>query len=363
MIPLEIPSYSGVLAVAVFALVLLALLLAKAVIARQLRRLASVGHLHFLGYAEQIINATRLPFMLGVATLAGVSQLTLTPFQDRMLQYAWIVILVVQVALWANRVVTVALQRAVERNRQTNPAGATHLMLLGMVGRIVIWSIALLVTLDNLGFNITTLMASLGIGGIAVALATQNILGDLFSSISIALDKPFVIGDFIIVDNYLGTVEYIGMKTTRIRSLSGEQIVFSNSELLKARIRNYKRMQERRVVFEFGISYQTSTEQVAAIPGIVKDIIARRETMARFDRAHLKGFGESALIYEVVYYMLDPDYNKYMDTQQAINLELLQILRSMDVSFAHPIRMLHIASGPTAGQTVGAYGQKAASVN
>ncbi len=351
MISFEAPSYGVMLAFTVFALVLLALLLIRSVFTRQLRRLAGIGRLQFLGHAEQVINATRMPFMIGVAALAGVSQLPLTPSENRILRYAWIVILVIQVALWANRIVTVALQRAVERNRVTNPAGATHLMLLGMVGRIVIWSIALLVTLDNLGFNITTLMASLGIGGIAVALATQNILGDLFSSISIALDKPFVIGDFIIVDSYLGTVEYIGMKTTRIRSLGGEQIVFSNSELLKARIRNYKRMQERRVVFEFGVAYETPTEQVEAIPGIVRESIARQNTLARFDRAHFKGYGDNGLRFEVVYHMLDPDYGKYMDVQQAINLDLLKIFRQREISFAYPIRTLHIASAPGAHPT------------
>lgn len=347
MISIEFPTYGVMLAVTVFAMVLTALLLVKAVAARQLRRLASVGRLQFLGYAEQIVIATRLPFMLWVSVLAGVSQLQMSEAQSRWLQYAWIIILVSQVALWVNRLITVSVQRAIDRNRQTDPAGATHLMLLGMVGRIVLWSIALLVTLDNLGFNITTLMASLGIGGIAVALATQNILGDLFSSVSIALDKPFVIGDFIIVDNFMGTVEYVGMKTTRIRSLGGEQIVFSNTELLKTRIRNYKRMQERRVVFEFGIAYETPTEQVEAVSGIVKEIVGKHTTLARFDRAHFKSYGDSALIFEVVYYMLDPDFTKYMDVQQAINLDLLRIFREMNVSFAYPTRTLHIASMPT----------------
>jgi small-conductance mechanosensitive channel len=358
LIPLEFPSYGIMLAVTVFALVLAALLVAKAIAARQLRRLAGVGRLEFLGYAEQIVNATRLPFMLWVSVLAGVSQLAVTPTQTKWLQYAWIVILVSQVALWANRIIAVAVQRAIERNRQTDPAGATHLMLAGLVGRIVLWSLAVLVTLDNLGFNITTLMASLGIGGIAVALATQNILGDVFSSVSIALDKPFVIGDFIIVDNYMGTVEYVGLKTTRIRSLGGEQIVFSNTELLKARIRNYKRMQERRVLFEFGIAYETPTAQVVAVPEVVREIIGKHETMARFDRAHFKSYGDSALNFEVVYYMLNPDYNTYMDLQQAINLDLLRAFRDMGVSFAYPTRTLHIASGLPALQGAATGGQR-----
>jgi small-conductance mechanosensitive channel len=350
LVPIEYHPYGVMLAATVFVLVLSALLLAKAVIARQLRHLASKGRLQFLGYAEQVVDATRLPFMLWVSLLAGVSQLQLSTEQQRWLQYAWIIILVSQVALWANRLITVGVQNAIERNRQTDPAGATHLMLLGLVGRIVLWSIALLVALDNLGFNITTLMASLGIGGIAVALATQNILGDVFSSVSIALDKPFVIGDFIIVDNFMGTVEYVGMKTTRIRSLSGEQIVFSNSELLKTRIRNFKRMMERRVVFEFGIAYETPTETVEAVSGMIREIVEQHPTLTRFDRAHFKAYGDSALMFEVVYYMLDPDFNKYMDVQQAINLEMLRRFRAQGISFAYPTRTLHIVGNPAPAQ-------------
>jgi small-conductance mechanosensitive channel len=350
LIPLELPSYSIMLAGTVFVLVLIALLIAKAVAARQLRRLAAVGRLQFLGYAEQMVEATRLPFMIGVSWLAGVGQLQLTDAQARWLQYAWIVILVSQVALWANRMITVTVERSFERSRQTDPSGATHLMVAGLVARILLWSIALLVTLDNLGFNITTLMASLGIGGIAVALATQNILGDVFSSVSIALDKPFVIGDFIVVDTFMGTVEYVGLKTTRIRSLGGEQIVFSNTELLKNRIRNFKRMQERRILFEFGIAYETPTEMVESVPGIVKEIIGEHSDKARFDRAHFKAYGDSALQFEVVYHVLNPDFNKYMDIQQAINMALLRRFRSLGVSFAYPTRTLHIASSPAALQ-------------
>jgi small-conductance mechanosensitive channel len=341
----SIPYHIAIASV-VFLLVLTALLLLKAFIAGQLRRLASRGKLQFLNYPEQILNATRLPFMLGVSLLAAVSQLQLTPQQDKWLEYAWIVVLISQVALWANRAVTVAVGRAFERHRLTDPSGATYLMLSGLVARIVLWSIAVLVTLDNLGFNITTLMASLGIGGIAVALAVQNILGDLFSSVSIALDKPFVVGDFIAVDTFMGTVEYVGMKTTRLRSLSGEQIVISNSELLKNRIRNYKRMQERRIQFEFGIAYETPVEEIERIPQTVKEIIAGHADIARFDRAHFKSYGESALNFEVVYNVLDPDFNKYMDLQQAINLALMRDFRNRGISFAYPTRTVHVASVP-----------------
>jgi small-conductance mechanosensitive channel len=344
----EISSYDKMVAVTVFVLVLIALLLLKAFIARQLKRLTMKGHLELLSYPEQIVNATRLPFLMGVSLLAAVSQLQLMPRQEKMLQYAWIIILVSQIALWANRMISVAVKRAFERRRETDPAAATHLMLAGLIGRIVLWTVALLVTLDNLGFNITTLMASLGIGGVAVALAVQNILGDIFSSVSIALDKPFVVGDFIVVDSFMGTVEYVGMKTTRILSLSGEQIIFSNTELLKSRIRNYKRMQERRIQFEFGISYGTTFENIKRVPELVREAINAHQGEVRFDRAHFKGYGESALQFEVVYIVLTPDFNKYMDVQQAINLTLFEQFSKHGIAFAHPTRILHVA--PTASR-------------
>lgn len=352
MTAFDLPSYELMSAALTALLVLAALLLAKAFFARQLRRLSLAGRLQFLSYPEQIVNATRVTFLVGVSLLTGLAQLGLPARAGKWIDYAWIVILVTQLALWANRIVTVWVERAYERHRESNPAGVTHLMLAGLIARIVLWSLAVLVALDNFGFNITTLMASLGIGGIAVALAVQNILGDVFSSVSIALDKPFVIGDFIIVDTYMGTVEYVGLKTTRIRSLSGEQIIISNTELLKNRIRNYKRMQERRVLFEFAVAYDTAHDELARIPQMVRDIVIANAS-TRFDRAHLKSCSDRGLLFEVVYYVLDPDYGKYMDIQQAINLALLQGLREQGVAFAFPTRTLHLVP-PSAAEGEGA---------
>jgi small-conductance mechanosensitive channel len=344
LIALKLTPYQMILATTVFSLVLGGLMIAKVFIARQLRRFSARKGMNLLSYPEHIVSATRFPFLVGVALLAAISQFDLPSRYDKLIHYGWIIVFVSQIALWANEMISIWGERAFARHRELNPSGATHLMVAGLVARIVLWSLATLVALDNLGFNISTLMASLGIGGIAVALAVQNILGDIFSSVSIALDKPFVIGDFIVVESYMGTVEYVGLKTTRIRSLGGEQIIFSNTELLKNRIRNYKRMQERRVLFEFGITFETPTEEVERIPGIVKEIITSGVLNTRFDRAHFKAYGGSALQFEVVYYVLDPDYNKYMDIQQTINLELLRRFRKRDISFAYPTQTLHIAS-------------------
>jgi small-conductance mechanosensitive channel len=208
--------------------------------------------------------------------------------------------------------------------------------------RLVVWAAVLLVLLDNLGVNVTTLIAGLGVGGIAIALAAQNILGDLFSSLSIVFDKPFVVGDFIIVGDFLGSVEHVGLKTTRLRSLSGEQLVFSNTDLLNSRVRNYGRMFERRVVSSLGVTYRTPADKLARIPTMIREI-AEREQKLRFDRAHFQTFGESALLFEYVYYVLTPDYNFYMDVQQRINLALFEQFAAEGIEFAYPTQTLFIS--------------------
>ncbi|MEQ8215048.1 MAG: mechanosensitive ion channel family protein, partial [Smithellaceae bacterium] len=205
----------------------------------------------------------------------------------------------------------------------------------------------LLLILDNLGFNITSLVAGLGIGGVAVALAVQNILGDLFASLSIVIDKPFVVGDFIVIDQLRGTVEHVGLKTTRLRSLSGEQLIFSNNDLLKSRIQNFKRMTERRVVFGFGVTYQTPQDKLPLINGIVREIIEKQEHV-NFDRVHFKEFGNSALNFEVVYIVKDQDYNLYMNIQQAINLEMFRRFQEEKIEFAYPTQTLFVQHEETA---------------
>jgi len=207
--------------------------------------------------------------------------------------------------------------------------------------KIVIWGVGLTFLLDNLGFNITSVIAGLGIGGVAVALAAQAILGDLFSYVSIIFDRPFEAGDFIIIGEYLGTVEHIGIKTTRIRSLSGEQLVFSNTDLTNSRVRNYKRMEKRRVVFRLGVTYQTTLQQLKEIPGIIADIIKRIDD-AVLDRAHFFSYGDFSLIFEIVYYIIGSDYNKYMDIQQEINLAIKEEFEMRGIEFAYPTQTLYI---------------------
>jgi len=206
----------------------------------------------------------------------------------------------------------------------------------------VVWAIGLVFLLDNLGFEISAVIAGLGIGGIAIALAAQTILGDLFSYFVIFFDRPFEIGDFIILNgDFLGSVEYIGIKTTRIRSLTGEQIVVSNTDLTNSRIKNFKRMERRRIVFNLRVTYQTSHKYLKEIPLMVKKFIEEQPDTL-FDRAHFQKFSESSLDFEFVYYVLSSDYNKYMDTQQAINLKIHEEFEKQGIEFAYPTRTIFL---------------------
>ena len=207
--------------------------------------------------------------------------------------------------------------------------------------RIIIWLIGMVFLLDNLGFDISAVVTSLGIGGVAIALASQGVLQDLFSYFSILLDRPFELGDFIIVGDYLGAVEYVGIKTTRLRSIDGEQIIMANTDLVNSRIRNYKRMHKRRIVLKFGVVYETTAEQLAQIPEVVQQIIAQTENAA-CDRAHFAGYGEYSLDFEVIYFINTNDYTVYMNAQQEINLAVKTKFAELGINFAYPTQVAYI---------------------
>lgn len=303
----------------------------------------------FDDFLRDLVLRARLWLIALVVLFAATRHLVLPADTRGLLRALAVVAGLIQVGLWGMGLIEYLIARYRRRRFETDPAAVTTISAFGFLGKIAIWAFLALAALDNLGFEVTTLIAGLGIGGIAVALAAQNILGDLFASLSIVLDKPFVLGDFIIVGSELGTVERIGLKTTRVRSLSGEQLIFSNSDLLSSRVRNFKRMLERRVLFRFGVLYQTTREQLEQIPAIVRQIIEAQED-ARFDRAHFQKFGDSSLDFEVVYWMLNPDYNRYMDTQQTINLEIFSRLQQIGVGFAFPTRTLHVETWPDAAK-------------
>jgi len=288
-----------------------------------------------LQIARHVVGRTAGWFLLLIALYAGSRLLEPGPWTAAMIPRVATIGLVVQLGLWATAALTMFLTLRRAQQLVADPSTVAAIDLVGFLVRLVVWAAVLLVLLDNLGVNVTTLIAGLGVGGIAVALAAQNILGDLFSSLSIVFDKPFVVGDFIIVGDFLGSVEHVGLKTTRLRSLSGEQLVFSNTDLLNSRVRNYGRMFERRVVSSLRVTYRTPADKLARIPAMIREI-AEREQKLRFDRAHFRALAESALLFEYVYYVLTPDYNFYMDLQQRINIALFERFAAEGIEFAYP---------------------------
>lgn len=282
-----------------------------------------------------VFEKTRSFFLFFLAIYFGSLVLNIPDTTNSAFNSVLVLAVILQTALWGIAVINFVSDYYKNQKLEQDAASVTTFSALAFFGKLLIWSLVLLLALDNLGFNITTLITGLGIGGIAIALAVQNILGDLFASLSIVMDKPFVLGDFIIVDTHMGNVEHIGLKTTRIRSISGEQLIFSNNDLLKSRIRNFKRMTERRIVFRIGVVYQTAKEKLEIIPAMLQKIIEQQEH-TRFDRAHFKEFGDFSLNFEIVYWLDDSDYKLYMETQQKINLQIFEQFKQNQIEFAYP---------------------------
>lgn len=297
-------------------------------------------------FVLDLVSRTSLALLFLPALYLGVRVLTVPAELGSLLRTLVRLSLIAQIALWSAAVVDFFLRRYHRRRVETDPAAVTTIRAFRFAALIGVWCVAVLVAFDNLGIDVTALITGLGIGGVAIALATQNILGDLFASLSIVLDKPFVVGDFVRSGEHMGVVEQIGLKTTRLRSLGGEQLIFSNSDLLQSRLQNYKRMHERRVLFRFGVVYQTSAATLERIPLLVREIIGRDER-ARFDRAHFAAFGDSSYDFEFVFYALSPDYNLYMDVQQAINLAIVRAFEEEGIEFAYPTRTLFLQRPPT----------------
>lgn len=340
-------DWSVALGIALVALV--AMLSGRRLIRNYYKRMTATPETELLEIPLQVLSRTTLLLALVVSLYIGAQWLVTGPTTRRILSSAVTIALFWQAGIWLMTAATIWLERKRQRSLASDRAAIGSLGIIGFVINVVIWAMVLLLTLDNLGIDITALIAGLGIGGIAVALALQNILGDLFASLSITLDRPFVVGDFLIVGDFMGSVEYIGIKSTRLRSLSGEQIIISNSDLLSSRVRNYGRMQERRVVFGTSVTYETPIEQLEQIPALIRQIVESQPD-TRFDRSHFAKHAAASIDYETVYYVLSADFNKHMDIQQSINLRLHRELQQRGIEFAYPTQKLFVVSEHAQGK-------------
>jgi small-conductance mechanosensitive channel len=283
------------------------------------------------------VRHTRYFFMVAVALSLGSDYLTFPPRLSRAIVVVTTILIFLQIGIWLSDLVAYALSRYA--NRRSSVESPTTFAALGVLARIVVWVIIGLIALDNLGVHIQTLVAGLGITGIAVALAVQNVLGDAFAAISIITDKPFVVGDSISVDTFTGTVDYIGLKTTRLRSTTGEQIIFSNADLLKSRIRNWKRMSERGVYLVTKVGYETPRAVITTIPTLMREIVEATPRV-RFARSNIRALADAAIEIETLYFVLSPDYNDFMDAQQAVALATLDRFGQAGVVIATPLHTI-----------------------
>ncbi|MBB5438163.1 small-conductance mechanosensitive channel [Pedobacter sp. AK017] len=334
--------YHWAVALGIVAGLFLLIKLFKYFVVKKVKSWALTTNTNWDNFLIAIVENSVIPLLYISSFYFALSTLNFDEKLDKIIHVAYLV----AISYFILRVISAAFRKFVysfiqrEENSESKEKQAGGLIV---IANVIIWILGIIFLMDNLGYNVTTLIAGLGVGGIAIALAAQAVLGDLFSYFVIFFDRPFEIGDFVVVGDKNGVIEYIGIKTTRIRTLSGEQLICSNTDLTNSRLHNFKRMQKRRIIFSLGVTYHTSHAQLSKIPELIKKVIANRPKL-QFDRSHFSGYGDFSLNFETVYYVLDPDYNVYMDNQQAIYLDIFEAFEQRGIEFAYPTQTLFVNS-------------------
>lgn len=327
-------------ALGILVLSIIVLRIVKKIIIFRLKKLTEKTKTELDDLIIKIIEDIGWPAYLVVSLFVAIQFIKVPAFSETGLFYTIIIAATFYAVKSIQKLIDYGTKKIVaKRRKEEKDADTTVIDFLSRLLKWSLWIIAALLILSNLGYNVSTLIAGLGIGGIAIALALQNILSDIFASFSIYFDKPFQVGDFIIVGDDMGIVKKVGIKTTRLQTLQGEELVISNRELTETRVHNFKRMERRRISFTFGVTYQTPTKKLRKIPKIVRDTIEKIE-LADVDRVHFKHFGDFSLNFEVVYYVNTSDYAKYMDIQQEINLTLKEKFEKEGIEFAYPTQTI-----------------------
>jgi len=331
------------LAFGVFLLAMIVLRIFKQVLLAKVKKIVNHTITDFDDLIINTVDSIGWPFYLFFSLYFGLKFINVPDILTNAVYYLLLIIGTYYIITGVQNIIDYGFRKVLERRKQEDESrfDPTTINLFKKISRIILWGVAVLIFLQNLGYDITALMAGLGLGGLAIAFAIQNILSDVFSSFTIYFDKPFEVGDFIVVGNDMGTVKKIGIKSTRIQTLEGQELVISNKELTETRINNYKKMEKRRVVFNFGVLYETPTEKLKRIPEIIKEII-NRGGEAELDRVHFNKFGDFSLNFEVVYYLNSAEYSQYMDKQQEINLAIKEEFEREGISFAYPTQSIFL---------------------
>ncbi|MFO7807318.1 MAG: mechanosensitive ion channel family protein [Candidatus Moraniibacteriota bacterium] len=327
-----------------FAGLVVAFKIFKVIIIARLKKLSKKTQTDVDDFLIKLLNDVKPPFYFLVALLFGLRSLNFVEIADKIILGFFVVVVIFQVVMLLQKVIDFVLERRLlvnikdikdEKNKKA------MVKLLGQIAKAALWVIGLLLVLSNLGIDITSLVAGLGVGGIAVAFALQGILGDLFASFSIFLDEPFKVGDYVKAGTESGTVQKVGIKTSRIKTLAGDELVVGNTDITSARIHNYGKMEKRRISFNIGVTYDAGSKKLKKIPEIVKKEIEKTENV-EFGRCHFSQFGDFALIYEIVYFVNTSDYDVFMDAQQQINLGIYEKFEKEGIQFAYPTQTLYV---------------------
>lgn len=329
-----------ILAILIFVGILIILKIFKTIIIVRLKKLVQRSKTDFDDAILNIISNIKPPFYFLIALYLGIKSLVLPDLADKIVSILFLLVVVYEVISALQKIVEFATFKMInKKGKEDEEANKSAIRTLSVVIKIILWSLGLILILGNLGVDVTSLIAGLGIGGIAIALALQNVLGDIFASFSILIDKPFQVGDFIKIGDDLGVVEKIGIKTTRIRTPDGQQLIIGNKELTEARVQNFKRLEKRRACFTLGVIYETEKEKLEKIPELIKQIIStssKEGLKVEFDRCHFKSFGDFSLNFEVAFYVNTQDYKKYLDAVQEINLKIFDVFKKNEIGFAYP---------------------------
>ncbi len=331
------------IAVATFIVVYIVLAILWKFLLKRIRVIAKKTKLKADDVVVDVLGGIGSLFYIAVALFVSVQSLTLSPAINTVIKALFLLAIVSEAIKLADKVIHYFVLQGMKA-KQKDMTAAEEKKVSGVFSlfiRFGLWALGLLLILSNLGFDVTSLIAGLGIGGLAISLALQNVLGDMFSSLSIAVDKPFQEGDFIVVGENKGTVKQIGIKTTRLVALEGEEIVISNTELTTARVQNYRKLEKRRVVFTVGVEYGTPLEKLKNIPQMITNII-NAEDKTEVDRIHFMAFGDSSLNFEVVYFISSKEYIDYADAQQHINLKIVEKFEEEGIEMAFPTRTVHL---------------------
>jgi len=325
-------ALSWLSAIGLFLVILIALKITLALAHKILD--ARAQHSPLLLFFTRALQRTS-PWILGIIALVVASHRLTLPAPTKAI-FADIAAsaLFAQAALWGSALIRASIDHY--RSKTVDGERVTTIVALGFIATILLWMLLTLAALNNLGVNVTALLAGFGVGGVALALAVQTTLADILASLSIMFDKPFVLGDYITIDSFGGTVEYIGLKTTHLRSPSGEQIIMSNSDLIKSRVRNFKRMRERTLTFTIYVTYENTHEKLTRIPMLIESVI-KQESRARFMRAHFSDYQPLGLVFDVAY-VLQGDYaENYRDVHQDLNLAIFRSFQEQGIEFARQV--------------------------